>query len=442
MLALDRTCIILVVVCYAHILNYLLSISSFISDSPAYTMPLVDADYGLRFHQLGQATIKVQNIGTDALNFVHTDDCEAGACVSRTSDWLDGGPPKVGDSIAAGDSAFVVGKLDTTFWWHEHVIFLAFSSRPSIIIAIRVATYGSGAVRVSLDRFEKESGHNGRAELASIDGATGTINIQIPAAPYWLAAKRANEAYDGSSDDGRNDIELAGRIIDTALGTLITTCFVIPGWQAGAVGLTLLEGIIHLAMSSSATAQRATITQFKLLLDTTTKLFQQVHFNSLKSAMSTVTASFAEPNFGINRTFSDICQKLEGQADKTVLDDDTRRKIELCLGELAQVVDPDHPLMTALEECFTVLDDASNALESPSKARISMVFAAASMIMEAYALGTAVTAFVKTESSGWRINTTIGTPSVPLIDVFSPDRVLKWLRRTVSSSCQTRAWAR
>lgn len=385
-------------------------------------------DYGLRFSSLGQATIRIQNLGTDALKFVTTDECESGTCVSRTSEWLEG-YPKVGDSIAAGERAFVVGKLDTTFFWHNHGIFLAFASFPTIIIAIRVATYASSAVWVSLDLFTSEkSDRNGRAELVSVNGETGTIDVQIPAAPYWLAAKRANEAYDGSRDDGRSGIELAGKIIDTALGTLITTCFVVPGWQAGAVGLTLLEGVIHLAMSSPATAQRATVTQFRLLLDATTKLFQNAHFESLKSAMSTATASFAEPDFGINRTFSDICQKIERQDKKTDLDDDTRRKIELSLGELAQVVDSAHPLMSALEECLNVLDNASDSFESPSKARLAMVFAAASMIMNAYALGTALIVFVKNESTGWRPSTTM---SVPLTDVFSPDRVLKWLRRTV-----------
>ena len=394
-------------------------------------------EYGIRFSHLGQPTIVIQNASDPksqhALKFVHTDACESAGncCVSRVSDeWLQG-PPKVGESIPPS-TELVVGKLDTTYWFHDHIIFLAFAAYPDIVLAVSVATYASGNVRFSVDRYlPKDSGYNGRADLVALEGETGTITFRIPGPDYWLSEKRANEAYDGTRDDGAEDVVLAGKIVDTALGTLITTCFVVPGWGGAAVGLTLLEGILHLALSPASAQQLTAITQFKALLDSNMKLFQQQHFDELQAEMETATNLFAEEQFGTNKTFTDICKHIDGQKDKFSFNDGLKKSIERCLNDLAKVVADQSGFQKALEQCLGVMSKASNAYENPSKARLAMVFAAISMTMNAYALGTTLCAFVKAESSGW---CPASTALMPKIDIFSPEKILSWMLAQVSGA--------
>jgi hypothetical protein len=188
---------------------------------------------------------------------------------------------------------------------------------PKIVIAVGVFTYlrprcGSCDCESLLRRRMATTA--GRPELVCIGGERGTFDIRIPGAPHWLAAKRAGKAYDGLLDGGGSEIELAGRIINTALGALITMRFVVSRLASCRGRPGTLEGIIHVGISSSSTAaQLAIVTRFGLLLNAIMSLVQQEHLEFLKSAMSAVTDSFVEPDFDVDRPFIVVCQKLEGQ---------------------------------------------------------------------------------------------------------------------------------
>lgn len=403
------------------------------------------ADYGFKFFDVGQPTIVIQNASNEMLHFFHTDACvsEKTSCVNREYHgyWLQG-PPKVGDTIAP-NTDFSVGKLDVTSATYYYTTFFSFATHPDIVLAVTVTTYSSGNVYIQADRYlPSESGYNGRADLVTVEPMQSTVTIRIPGPAYWLSAKRAYEAYDGTYNDGTyndgsGDLEFAD-IIGKALGTLITTYFVVPGWGIAAVGLTLVEGILNLVLSPASIRQRTAVTQFKAFLNSNMQLFKQQRFDYLRAMMDTASNNFEEENLGTNAQFTNIYERIDGLKNKLSFDDELKDSITACLKDLAQVVSEQSPFQQALEECLGVMSQASDAFENPSQSRLALVFAATSMTMNAYALATILCTFIKVESRGWRPQP-IGLMSS--LDMFDPkEGILKWMfaivsRRPVEVQC-------
>lgn len=377
----------------------------------------------MSFYPEGQPfRVDLQNQSNEVIVFVHTADCESpsSTCVyGSTSRWLEG-PPEAGNQIFPGQN-FTAGRIDdVSFFPKTSVLYFGYQSNPNIQVQI-YAQMSGGAFEAWVAQYDTEgstpSPSYRRAELSVIDGSQNVLNVRIPPVSYWEVSTRPLVLHGNTNGNTQSSMGL----LNVALSTLTTACFVIPGAGGLAVGLTLLQGIASFVTSQTAAVQLNKIEAFNTCLSAAKEALEQEKLGELLAAMQDASDRFKEPNMGLNKLLTEIAAAFNLNPDISS-DQGLQSKMQSCIDSLCTIISEQSVFQKTLSLCLNTTT-STTASGPPTKVRLALLFSAISASTSAFSYMTMLREFIKATPGGW---TPHSTPLMASIDDFESERIFEW----------------
>lgn len=376
------------------------------------------------------ATIYVKNVGDDTIVFTNTVECrdESTSCVSGPWRRWTEAPLKAGEEVAPGTDSKKFGTANSVWVVADaYRIYMKYKSRPDIIVYIYLSPSKYGFT-VGLSRYNASSPDDlyDAAELIEVDTATSKVTVSIPSASYWLCAVRPLSV---PQDDGVSLAAVGVGLVNVSLSTIITACFIIPGWGAAAIPLTVIEGLFQFITSAVAQTQRQKVIDMTAMLETNKEAIKAIKLEDLRGYIEEAVGRFSEQFLGLDTTLTAIATKIQAMDTEIRLDEALQQSIVRCLDSLGSIVLESSELQKSLSNCLHTTT-GPNQLHPPSKTSLGLIFSAICMTMNAFAYGWMLCTFIKADAGGWKPSS---EHTRSIMNECQAENLLEWMFRKVDA---------
>ena len=386
-------------------------------------------------------SLVLHNEAEDNLILQHHEECSprpdgTESCLRGDYKEWTSAPPAAKTKIAPGDflSVGTIGELGFFgFLGYSHWgwVYFSYEKNPAVEIQIFVrlkkdyvhAEMGLYDVHSSNDAGGKSMPHGSRLECVNEDykGLTSKIDLYAPESTWW-AAKPASPSVEMSGQT-----EVMKSLLDTGLQTLITACFVVPGFGEVAIGLTAFEGLFHVFDSVTQSASKSNMVHFGECLKACEKAIEKKEMKDLKEKLDKVATEYNNSDAGFNYRISSIvgrCKESYNTNKGTIfLDDNLCKDLDLCFEFLQPIVQSSGDFQTKLTAVINT--NAEGDTSDVSKARLSLGFSAISMTINAFAYGSMLSELAKTDLAHYN-------PQIRnVFNIFDPEHAVLYLTSQV-----------
>lgn len=389
--------------------------------------------------------ITLANEGECAIRLVHTEASsgdDQSVIQGESSRWIIApSPADKAVPIEPGKSSDIGTVGDVCFGGssHFHWVYFCYDDDTTTIVQIGVIQRPSGGIWVQVGPFDTKSKSDSDAneefmpkgtrpelvEYTDMSSIPAKVTIHVPARLSW---KYFTQTPSTTFDLERaKAVQVALEVIDGALSTLLTTCFVVPKMLPWAVPLGGVQALLHLMTSSASENQRSKAFGAEGAFTATRLALLDSSLDSLRGQMDNVSAQYNAKVGGINSVMTSIAKRIDGQQHKTgeiVFDESLQADIMTCFSLFMQITDGNGQFQTDLLNCLNAKAVASDPAP-PSKLRLALGIAAICITMNAHLYSFTLRSFILVEKNQWR-------PNVDL-DRFSAESLLLYVSAKVST---------
>ena len=389
--------------------------------------------------------ITLANEGECAIRLVHTEASsgdDQSVIQGESSRWITApSPADKAVPIEPGKSSDI-GTIDYVWFGgtsHFHWVYFCYDDDTTSIVQIGVIQRPTADIWVQVGPFDtnsKSDSHGNQefmpkgtrpelVEYTDMNSIPAKVIIHVPARLSWkYFTTTPSPTLDLERAEAR---KVALEVIDGALATLLTACFVVPEMLPLAVPLSGVQALLHLMTSSASEDKRSKAFGAEGAFNATKLALLESSLDSLRVQMDNVSAQYNAKVGGINSVMTSIAKRIEQpcKTDGIVFDESLQADIKTCFSLFMQITDGNGQFQTDLLKCLNAKAVASDTAP-PSKMRLALGIAAICMTMNAHLYSFTLRSFILVEKNQWR-------PNVDL-DRFSAENLLLYVSAKVSTT--------
>jgi hypothetical protein len=363
--------------------------------------------------------------------------------------WLKPPPPANEAQYIEPSKSYEIGTIDYVSFLgspHFHWVYFSYEDDPSVVVQIGVVQRPTAGIWVSIGPFDASSEGDASSnekfmpkgerpeliEYTDMKSIPARVTIHAPTSGSWSYVKKNPSP---SVDPKQAEVaQTALKLVDGALSTLITTCFVVPEMLPGAVPLTVVQALLHMANTPASEEQRGKAFGAKDAFSAAKLANLETSLDNLRAQMDNASAAYNADNGGINSVMTSITKRIDDEQHKTgdiVFDDSLKADIKDCFELFTNIAGKSSPFQTSLVNCLDVKAVASQT-DPPSKMRLALEIAGICMTMNAFLHGFTLRSFILVEKNKWH-------PENVDLDRFRAESLIRYVSEKVRVSFRIRA---
>ena len=330
--------------------------------------------------------------------------------------WLKPPPPANEAQSIEPSKSCEIGTIDYVSFLsssHFHWVYFSYEDDPSVIVQIGVIQRPSAGIWVYVGPFDTNSEYDQHGnekfmprgerpeliEYTDMKSVPAHVTIHAPPRHSWLYVKKnPSPSIDPKQAKAA---QTAMNMIDSALSTLITACFVVPEMLPGAIPLTAMQVLLHLVKSPISEEQREKAFSAKDAFIAAKFANLETSLDDIRAKIDNASALYNAEDNRINSVMTSIAKRIDEQQHKNgeiMFDDSLKADIKRCYGLFTDIIDNHSPFQTSLLNCLNIKAVASDT-DPPSKLRLALGIAGICMTMNAYLHGFTLRSFVLVEKN-------------------------------------------